>query len=749
MRVLLFLTLGFAASCALCAYEAGIILWLLFGAGIALSLILCLIFRRSLAKVLFVVAVGAIFGFLWSGLYQVLYMQPLGDYNGKSIYTTVTLTDYSTENYYGIGADGEIQLGENTYPIRIYWDQICQLAPGDRLTGQLQLQTTMDGTTEQSDYQQGIGLYLTGMFQSDAVLVKADKLELQYYPAALRWKILQILEQTFPRDTLAFARALLLGDTRLITYEEDTAYKVSGIRHVIAVSGLHISILFSLVYIAVGKRRWPTALIGIPLLVLFAAVAGFTPSVVRACTMQCLMILALLIRKEYDPPTALAAASLFMLLCNPMSVLSVSLQLSVGSMAGIFLFCRRLHEWAMSGKMGALAGGKDLWSRILWWCISSVTVTVSAMSLTVPLTAYYFGTVSLIGIVTNLCCLWMISGIFYGIMLTCILGAISITTGQIVAAVVTVAIRFVKLISKSFASVSFASMYTCSEYIVLWLVLSYVLLGLFLLSKKKKPGLLAVCIALSLVLAMGASVAEPLIGNYLVTVMDVGQGQCVLLRCGSRNYLVDCGGEHGKTVADKVAGVLLSQGITALDGIIVTHFDADHANGVQYLLERVPAAVLYLPDAPDDTRFREELGTAYPERIGWVSSDIQFAQDDWRITIFAGESEKAGNESSLCVLFQRQNCDILITGDRSIHMEDALLDKYTLPQLELLVVGHHGSASSTGFRLLQETKPAYAAISVGADNAYGHPSEQALARLELAGCKILRTDIHGDIDFGR
>ena len=261
--------------------------------------------------------------------------------------------------------------------------------------------------------------------------------------------------------------------------------------------------------------------------------------------------------------------------------------------------------------------------------------------------------------------------------------------------------------------------------------------------------MLVTSIVLSLVLAVGASCLEPVVGNYLVTVMDVGQGQCVLLRCGNRNYLVDCGGADGEETADKAASLLLSQGIAKLDGIIVTHYDADHVNGVQYLIQRVPASTLYLPDTQDNTDFRSELTAAFESSISWITDDVHLAAGDWRIMLFAGESEKAGNESSLCVLFQRQNCDILITGDRSVQMEDVLLDQWNLPQLELLVVGHHGSASSTGFRLLSETKPAYAAISVGKDNRYGHPTEQALARLERAGCVVLRTDKDGDINFGR
>ena len=217
----------------------------------------------------------------------------------------------------------------------------------------------------------------------------------------------------------------------------------------------------------------------------------------------------MLLNKDYDPPTALASAVLLMLLYNPMAVLSVSLQLSVGSMAGIFLFCRRFHNWVMSGKLGEKAKGKTWQAKVLWWCISSVTVTLSAMSLTVPLTAHYFGSVSLVGILTNMLCLWVVSGIFYGIMLTCLVSIFWTIGGQLIAAFINVPIRFVKGVSAFLSGVPFASVYTCSKYIVVWLILSYCLFALFLLAKKKKPLVLTLGIVISLLLAIGISCLEP------------------------------------------------------------------------------------------------------------------------------------------------------------------------------------------------------------------------------------------------
>ena len=115
-----------------------------------------------------------------------------------------------------------------------------------------------------------------------------------------------------------------------------TDLKVSGIRHVAAVSGLHVTILFSLVYVLTGRRKWLAALLGFPVLVLFALVAGFSPSIVRACVMLGLMILAMLLNRAYDGPSALSFAVLILLLINPWSITDVSFQLSVCSLTGLF-----------------------------------------------------------------------------------------------------------------------------------------------------------------------------------------------------------------------------------------------------------------------------------------------------------------------------------------------------------------------------------------------------------------------------
>lgn len=740
-------TLGFAAGSIPWAYLLWDNLFLVAGAlSLVLAVILCLLNTKA-AKIAATVIFGFAFSVAWFWGYDAMYLGTARSYDAQTETLTVEISDYSYETDYGITADGKVRLDGKSYNIRIYLGKMDQLCPGDSVTGAFRLRITVNGGQEEATYHQGKGIFLLGYARGQIEAVRVDRVPGKYFAAKLRRDITNTLDSVFPADTAGFAKALLLGDSTGLTYEQDTAFKVSGIRHVIAVSGLHVSILFAMVYLLAGKRRVMTALLGIPVLLLFAAVAGFTPSVVRACVMQLLMILALLFNKEYDPPTALAFSVLLMLLVNPLTITSVSFQLSVGCMIGIFLFCQKTNNYLMR-LIGAPAG-KDFRGDLCRWLTGGISVTFSAMAVTTPLSILYFGTVSIGGVITNLLTLWVISFIFYGIMLSCLLGAVWLPLGSTVAWVVSWPVRYVLTVAKAIAAVPLASVYTCSLYILLWVALCYILFSVFLLSKKKRPVLLVACMLVGFVMCVAASWIEPRLDAMRVTVIDVGQGQSVLLQSKGKYYLVDCGGDNAEITADTVSELLLSQGIFRLDGVIVTHYDADHAGGIGYLLSRVETDTLYLPDIADDGNLKDGFSQEYAEEVQWIES-LHILSGAWgKLTMIPGDKEGDENESSLCILFHAENCDILITGDRGSAGEKALLDSFDLPELELLVAGHHGAPGSTTIPLISKTQPKAVAISVGEDNAYGHPSGDVLERLELFGCNIFRTDEDGTLIFRR
>lgn len=746
MRKIMWFALGFALAAVIGMY----CLWgsaYFPAAGVAAFLLaLSIWLQRKYAKVRIATAImlGCVVGFCWMFLFDSMYLSVPRAADGKHISMTVTATDYSQTSDYGVRAEGIGKLNGKIYKMQLYMPEGTAVSPGDHISGRFILRATLPGCTGESSYQTSDHTFLTAKISHKPTVEQALSLPWYGYPAMIRQNIQQVLHTCLPDDTAGFAIALLIGQKDGLDYETDTAFKVSGISHIIAVSGLHVTILFSLVYLLVWRKRWLSMVIGLPVLFAFAAVAGFTPSIVRACIMQALMVIAMVMNKDYDPPTALGFAVLVMLFADPWTVTSVSFQLSVTCMAGIFLFAEPIQNWLMDHKrLGRWKGRKRKIAKVF---SSSVAMSLGATILVTPLCAYYFKMVSLVGVLTNLLTLWIITFVFYGVMAVYALGLVWLPMGKAFAMVVAWPIRYVLFAARILAAFPLAAVYMDSIYMVLWLIFVYILLAVFMMLKKKQVLIFSCCAALSLCLALGTSWVEPQLDECRVTVLDVGQGQCIILQSEGKTFVVDCGGDSDTKAADIAANALLSQGIFKIDGLILTHYDRDHAAGAQYLLTRVPTRMIYLPDCMDtDGTGDTTLSQVFSRSL--VTERTQLSFGNCRITLIPSKSDLSDNESGLCVLFQTENCDILITGDRSAAGERELLRMIDLPKLEVLIVGHHGSKYSTGQYLLDVTQPEIAIISAGQDNAYGHPSQEVLDRLEKAGCKIYRTDQQGTVIY--
>lgn len=736
MRKLMWFAVGFATACAGGAYfKYGI--WFALAAVLLLTLILSN-FRREL----FCVLIGCAIGVGWFLGFDHIYLAPARYVDGQVLSLDITATDYSRETENSIICEGSTKINGRSYDVQFYLNEDVSLKPGDRISGEFKLRYT-GGGEEDATYHKGNGVFLLCVPNGESVISPIINPIEKYFIKHLRHGILDLVDSVFPADTRSFVRALLLGDTLDMPFEMEWNLKTSGIYHIAAVSGMHVSILFSLLYILCLKRRYLVAIIGFPMLFLFAAVAGYSPSIVRATIMQALMILALIVDREYDPPTALGTAVVLILANNPIAITSVSFQLSVGCMIGVFLFTERIHDYLLEKTRLGPAKGRSWKAKLIRWFVTSISATLGAISLTIPLSAYYFGSISIFTILTNLLTLWTVSGIFIGVVVACVFGVIWLPLGIGVGWLIAWPVRYVLWVIGMISKVPLSSVYTSSIYIVLWLVFVGVLFFVFSKSKKKHPIVLTICIVSGLIGAMFCSYIEPRLDNYRITAIDVGQGQCILLQYENKYYMVDCGGDSDETAANEAAQLLISQGIFRLDGFILTHFDADHVGGAENLLKIVPAEKLYLPVWDGENKYKDALVHRYKDKIHWVEEDLFL--DEGNITMFPSFVGEESNESGLCILFQPENCDILITGDRSTSGERDLIAHAELPDLEILVAGHHGSASSTSWELLDATRPEIVLISVGEKNNYGHPAWETLERLGLFGCTVYRTDQEGTI----
>ena len=299
------------------------------------------------------------------------------------------------------------------------------------------------------------------------------------------------------------------------------------------------------------------------------------------------------------------------------------------------------------------------------------------------------------------------------------------------------------------AALPFAALSTQSVYLKLWLALVYVLLLLYLLGRgeKKRPlvplglGTAGLCAALVL------QAASHTAGRLTVSVLDVGQGLSVALLSGGRAALVDCGGTGADNPGDTAADYFQSLGLNRIDLVVLTHYHEDHAGGIPELLERLEVGLLVLPDVEEEDPLRREI-TALAEEKGietlFLAEDADVTFGESALRIYAPLGSGGANEEGLSVLCTAGDFDGLITGDMNDTVEKRLIKYGSLPDLELLVAGHHGSKYATSEELLLATTPELAVISVGY-NTYGHPAPETLERLAAVGCAIYRTDWSGTV----
>jgi competence protein ComEC len=231
-------------------------------------------------------------------------------------------------------------------------------------------------------------------------------------------------------------------------------------------------------------------------------------------------------------------------------------------------------------------------------------------------------------------------------------------------------------------------------------------------------------------------------------VLDVGQGQCILLVSQGRTAAIDCGGSGSDSSGDLLADELQALGLSDLDLLILTHYDSDHSGGLSELFARISVDTVACPAILEEEAGQQLLYSLASEQgsaLVEVSEITRYQLGAGQLTLYPPGDESGGNNGSLALLGEFQDFEFLITGDMDEIGEQILVSRYDLPQVELLVAGHHGSKYASSELLLEAVQPETAVISVGASNRYGHPTAEALARLQEIGADIYRTDRNGTI----
>lgn len=726
-----------------------VLLWLSLGFGL-IGVALLLKKRRKWLLGLILAAFGLAAGFLCYDVHAQGTTLKAVSLDGETCEIRGRLLGYP-QNYDGysrvelaLEGDGLPRLNTLLYADV---DAFTDAKPGDRITCTAKLRRADQRYGENYDRYLSRDVYLIANARTDLQTCPVS-VDLRTLPVLINRLLADRVDELFPEDTAPFMKSLMLGE-RSDFYQDEGLYLAmsrSGFMHIVAVSGMHVAFLVGLIQLLLGRTR-RSSLLCLCMVWFFVLVTGSSPSAVRAAIMQSFLLTAPLFQRENDPFTSLTTALALILAGNPFASASVSLQLSFAAMAGILCFAEPLTV-AISSIFS------EAWAERLRTPIAAAASSLSVMAFTVPLSVLHFGSVPILSPLTNILGLWAVSLCFCGGYLSCLLSAVLLPLGKIIAWLTSWLARYLVLIAQSVSSIPFATIYIKDAFPVIWIVLVYLLVICAYFSKLSLGKRLLIPLglaALSLALLLGVTRQTYRSGLGVISVIDVGQGQCIAVMSGNKTMVIDCGGIYSSENAGERAGsYLLACGRDRVDVLMLTHLHADHCNGVTLLMEMLPVEQLILPsDVPDEDRMRDEIlasaenhGTA----ITFLSDDTTIEIDKIRAQLFAPGDRGDANERCIMAVVSLSDYDMLVTGDSSKTAERELLEKHPLRDMELLIVGHHGSRYASSGELLDTIGADTAVISVGY-NTYGHPTYETLERLQAYGYNIYRTDLNGTVEI--
>jgi competence protein ComEC len=548
---------------------------------------------------------------------------------------------------------------------------------------------------------------------------------------AAREKILGVLPE---RPYAGVLIALAVGDQRAIDTGQWRLFARTGVSHLMSISGLHVTMVAGLVamLVSLGWRRSEFLALALPaqkaaalagFLAAFAycLISGFAVPAQRTLYMVGVVAAALWLGRATSASRVLAAALLLVLALDPWAVLSPGFWLSFAAVALIF--------YVVTGRT-VQPHWLAQWGRVQW----AVTAGLA------PLLLVLFQQVSLVSPVANAVAIPLVSFVITPLALA---GAVLPFDWplQLGHAILELMMAMLEWLARLPSAV-------WHQHAPLAWTVPLALAGIaWLLLPRGFP---ARGLGLVLMLPLfAASPAGPRAGELWITVLDVGQGLSVLARTERHALLYDAGPAFN-AAADSGSRVVLpylrGEGVAALDALVVSHDDRDHSGGAASVLEAIPVGVLWSSLSPDHALLEAAAWRA-PCRADrrWLWDGVAFEFIHPPGDTSAGRAARANNRS--CVLrIEAPGGRVLLTGDIERAAEHELLRNTPgLLRAEVLLVPHHGSATSSAPEFVKQVAPRYAVFTVGYRNRFGHPREDVLARYREAGSELLRTDAAGAI----
>lgn len=567
----------------------------------------------------------------------------------------------------------------------------------------------------------------------------------------------------------ATASAMVLGRKKGMDSEVKALYQGAGISHLLAISGLHLSLIGAGLFGLLKKVRLPVALsagISTWILIVYAQLTGMGISTRRALVMFLLFLAAGLLKRTPDLPTSLAVAALLLLVPKPQRILDAGFQLSFSAVLGIAVMIPVLQDgWEDAAPSLRVTDGVAGWNiaraAIVRACrllrkniLAGLGITMTML----PFLLIHFYEWSPWSVFLNLAVIPLM-----GILLPCLIGL------QLVARL-TAFIHCLEL-PQHLLCAAIEAIFSCYEPLCrfttalpgsilhtgypTWQALAVYTIGLIALAvsgKKLRPHLrLAAAVCL-----MGIFLIR-LPGELNVTMLDVGQGECVGIETREHHvYLVDAGSTSKKKTGQyQIIPWLKYIGTQSVEGIFITHWDEDHISAVGELLEwskssRVKIRRIFLPDVALKDEVLETLLQQIEEAnvsVEYLSAGEYMTDGALQISClhpYAKKVPEDRNDASLVLRLSQGDFQMLLTGDLEKSGEDWLVEQ-ARPATQnplrctILDAGHHGASNATGEALLDLAQPGVVLISCGKNNRYGHPAPETLQRLEERGIRWYST----------
>lgn len=555
------------------------------------------------------------------------------------------------------------------------------------------------------------------------------------------------IERTFPESLVAEAEALLIGEQDGMAQDARQVYQTLGITHLFAISGLHVAILTGLLHfvlIRLHVRRETAIVLLLVALPLYAVLAGGAPSVLRSVLMVSLVLAGQLLKLKLAIADVLLASFIFFVVWDPLVLYGIGFQLSYGATFGIIYSARFLEKARSTVLQGFLIT-----------CISQLSLY--------PLLLYHFYEVSLSAFFVNSLFVPLYTAVILPVNLVLlVLTWLYLPAADVLFAVYVPVRAYIESVMEALAAIPHQVWNPGKP--PLWLVLLFFASIIVFYSRAEK-GFRSRQLAIVLVPSLLFTLAPYVDPSLKVAFLDVGQGDSAVIELPYRKgvYVIDTGGvlrferesfqesnrpyEVGRQV---VVPYLKGMGISRVDLLVLSHADADHAEGADELFQLLAIDKLHLSPGSGTETIMQQLAPFAKE----AELELPMRGDSWQMEgvrfHYLSPSDRIyeGNDDSLVLLLESGDFQILFTGDMEAQGERDLVDVYgsQLSEVDILKVGHHGSKTSSTEEFLATLTPSLSIFSTGKDNRYGHPAPEVVDRFEKLGLATWNTAEKGTIE---